>query len=153
MKKVIMFCLLSGLFSHAGLAASQSVTKQTKTEINGFECAKEVESMVGLIGRGDNFPQFLATDIATELNRQHAGSTLLKMECTGEPQLKAETIPVTINNEEKQAIKTLSLSFPLKITVKGGKRPMTMEVEQNYLVENFDEPEKRKLTQNFIVKK
>ncbi|WP_416305725.1 hypothetical protein [Neptunicella sp. SCSIO 80796] len=121
-------------------------------EIAGFDCAKEVQQMIGLIGRGDNFPQFLATDIETELNRQHAGSKLLKMECIGEPQLKAETKPVKVNNEEKQAITTLSLSVPLEITVKGGKTPMTIKIEQNYLVENFDSPESRKLTQNFIVK-
>ncbi|WP_438864986.1 hypothetical protein [Neptunicella sp.] len=153
MKKAIIFCLLSGLFSPIVSAKTLPATEQAKPEITGFDCAKEVESMIGLIGRGNDFPQFLATDITTELNRQHAGSTLLKMTCIGEPQLKAETTPVIVDNQEKQALKTLSLTFPLEITVKGGKRPMTMEVEQNYLVENFDEPEKRKLTQNFIVKK
>jgi hypothetical protein len=152
MKKTLIIGLLSGLYSHMALADSKTLPTQALPEITGFDCAKEVQQMIGLIGRGDNFPQFLATDIETELNRQHADSKLLKMECIGEPVLKAATVPIVQDGKTKQAISSLSITFPLEIIVNGGKTSIIMQVDQNYLVENFDSPENRKVTQNFIVK-
>lgn len=119
----------------------------------GFECASELKDSIGLLGRGTDFPAFLARDVSTELKRQDTRSHLVSVECVGEPEIKAGSIPVVDNGKEQNVLSSLSVTFPLNIKLKNGTTDITLEVDQNYYIENLDKPDQQKTTQNFIVKK
>jgi hypothetical protein len=110
--------------------------------------------VIDLLGRGPDFPSFVIADVEKELDRQNQGSQLLSISCTGEPQLKASHVPAPEDNS-KAIISTLSMSFPLSISVSHKSNVdnvMHLTVEQNYLVDNLDKDNQAKVTQNFIVK-
>lgn len=70
-----------------------------------------------------------------------------------EPELKASSRTVVENGNVQNVLVTLSVTFPVKLKVKNRKKELVLNVDQNYFVENLDQPNKQKLTQNFIVKK
>lgn len=154
-------CILLGLviasvlsFTTPSIAADKDASEKTNTPLLvGFECASELMDSIGLLGRGTDFPAFLGRDVSTELNRQDTRSHLVSVECVGEPELKAGSIPIVENGAEKNVLSSLSVTFPLQLKVKNGKSEFMLKVEQSYMVENMDQPGQQKVTQNFIVKK
>jgi hypothetical protein len=122
-------------------------------QLVGFECAKTLKESIGLLGRGTDFPAFLATDVDTELKRQDKRSQLISVECLSEPELRATSNKIIENGIEQNVLTVLSVTFPLLVKVKNGKSRISLKVEQNYLIENLHLPNQQKVTQNFIVKK
>ncbi|MBC3764946.1 hypothetical protein [Neptunicella marina] len=152
MRKLISFTAASLLLVQSlSVFATKTNESSNPVKMNGFECANEVLDVVGLLGRGDDFPQFLASDIEAELKRQDNNSILGYVKCVGKPELKAATKQSMVNGEYQNIITKFSLTFPLKLKVKNGKKTLFINVSQNYVVNNFDQPDKRTVTQNFIV--
>jgi len=118
----------------------------------GFECAQEYTTIIPMLGRGEDFPAFLARDIGKELKRQNNKSKLVSITCEGEPILKASHITIEENGLQQKVLSQLSFTIPVKVIVKNGRREMTLLVDQNYNVENLDKPGHQRTTQNFIVK-
>ena len=102
-------------------------------------------------GRGKDYRSFVVADIEKSLYEQQPGSQLLKIECTGEPELLTGALPQ--NDDENKAIITkLSVTFPLKATVNLSGAVWVLNIDQNYYAVNLNKPAERKLTQNFTVK-
>jgi hypothetical protein len=150
------FCI-GALSLLAGLAQADtypSIHKGKSVEANGFECADSALHVTEMLGRGPDFPHFLIRDVETELNRQNKNSQLVNITCTGEPELKADSLALK-NDDSKRVLSKLSLTFPLEIDVThdgNEKNVIQLKVDQNYFVENLDKEEQAKVTQNFIVK-
>ncbi|WP_102798351.1 hypothetical protein [Bowmanella denitrificans] len=119
-------------------------------DISGFDCADEVLEIVHLLGRGETPAQFVPADVQTELNRQHQGSELKSIRCTDAPELKAST--AVEEGTEKQILTSLSMTFPVEATVSINGQTVSLKIDQQYLAENLDQAEGRKVTQKFIVK-
>ncbi|MGS2719897.1 hypothetical protein [Paraglaciecola aestuariivivens] len=132
--------------------AKPTTTAINVMQLSGFECADELLASIAILGRGDDFPNFLAQDVETELKRQSKTSKLLALTCTGEPVIQMASAEVLDQGEQKQVLSTLSVTFPLNAQVKNGKQKIELNLEQNYLVENLDKPGQQKVTKNFIVK-
>jgi hypothetical protein len=148
--------LFAILLTFATPSAAEAVnTNQTihPPQLMGFECANEIIDSIGLLGRGTDFPAFLVTDVSKELNRQYDRSQLISVECIGEPELKAGSKPILENGTQQDVLTKLSVTFPLQLRVKNGISVITLKVDQNYMVENMDQPGQQQVTQNFIVKK
>jgi hypothetical protein len=154
-------CTLLGLviasvlsFTTPCLAADKDASEKTTPPLLvGFECANELMDSIGLLGRGTDFPAFLGRDVSTELKRQDTRSHLVSVECVGEPELKASSTPIVESGVEQNVLSSLSVTFPLQLKIKNGKSDISLNVDQNYMVENMDQPGQQKVTQNFIVNK
>ena len=154
MQKQFYMGALSLLASMAQADVYTSIHEGKKVEASGFECADSALHVMDTLGRGPNFPEFLISDVETELERQNKGSQLLSITCTAEPELKAGGVPLP-DDASKSVLSRLSFSVPLEITVShssNAENIMTLTVEQNYVVENLDKDDQAKVTQNFIVK-
>jgi len=129
----------------------ESIIKGRSIEISGFDCAEKSVHMIEWLGRGKDYSKFVVSDVESELYKQQAGSQLLKLQCTGEPELLTGALPQ--NGDESKAILTrFSATFPLKATVNLGGEIWILTIDQNYYAENLNIPNERKLTQNFTVK-
>jgi len=154
MKKQFYIGALSLMASVAQADVYPSIHEGKEVDASGFECAESALHIMELLGRGPDFPGFLISDVETELSRQHKGSQLVSISCTGEPVLKAGSIPLE-NDDSKTVLSRLSLTLPLEIVVTHNsdvENFMHLVVEQNYFVENLDKDNQAKVTQNFIVK-
>jgi hypothetical protein len=138
-------------FTIPSIAAEDASEKMNVPQLSGFECASELLKSIDLLGRGSDFPAFLVRDVSTELKRQDNRSHLISVECVAEPTLKASSKPLVVNGKEQNVLTKLSMTFPLQLKVKNGKSEMMLNVDQNYMVENMDQPGQQKVTQNFIV--
>jgi hypothetical protein len=127
-------------------------TLMDRVEVVGFECAEKSLSMLGYLGRGTQFPEFLIVDIDKELKRQDSRSELLKVECTGEPELKAASVPVE-GDPSKNMLSSLSMTFPVNVEVRNGNTIINLKVEHNYSVQGLHDSDVPKLNQNFVVKR
>jgi hypothetical protein len=140
------------MLSATTVMANNSVENlMDSVEISGFECADKSLSMLGYLGRGTHFPEFLITDVETELKRQHAASQLVKVECTGEPEILSNSLPIA-GDPSKNLLSTLSMTFPLNVQVRNAGTIMDLKVDQNYTVEGMDGESGPILTQNFVIK-
>jgi hypothetical protein len=120
---------------------------------SGFECANETLSILPLLGRGNDFPQFLLTDVENELIRQVPESKLVSANCTAPPEVQASTL-ASESGELKDSPKVLSklkVIFYLDLVVHTGVSELPLTIEHVYFAENLDTIEKRKLTQKFVV--
>jgi hypothetical protein len=154
MKKQFCIGVLSLVASIAQADTYPSIHQNKSVEANGFECADSAVDVLDILGRGPNFPNFLISDVETELSRQNKSSQLVSIRCTGEPELKAGRVAQE-NNESKIILSKLSVTFPLEVEVTHNgnmKKVMHLVVDHNYLVENLDKDNQTKVTQNFIVK-
>ncbi len=120
-------------------------------ELAGFDCADESSHMIEWLGRGKDYRSFVVTDVENELYKQQPGSQLLKLECTGEPELLTGALPQE-GDESKAILTRFSATFPLKAVVDLSGSLWVLNVDQNYYAENLNVPNERKLTQNFTVK-
>jgi hypothetical protein len=152
MKNKFYMGALSLLASMAQADVYPSIHEGKKVEASGFECADSALHVMDTLGRGPDFPEFLISDVETELNRQNEGAHLVSIKCAGEPQLMANSQPVKGDNSQS-ILTALSLTFALHIEVQNADSVMALEVNQNYTVENMGTDAVPKLTQNFIVKK
>ena len=118
----------------------------------GFECAQEAMNVIPLLGRGDNFPDWLLRDIDTELKRQASTSQLLKATCTAAPKVSAAVLP-NDENDTKQGnvLSQLRIEFYLDLIVNTGNRDIPLKIEQVYLANHLETIEKRTVTQKFVV--
>ena len=116
----------------------------------GFECAENAKSAIPLLGRGDDFPAFLLQDVERELKRQHASSVLKKATCASAPEVHATTMPVEGGTE---VLSKLQVIFPMHIEVEAGKdkRIIKLHIQHQYVAENLETTDKRKVTQTFAV--
>ncbi|BFM05337.1 hypothetical protein [Halioxenophilus aromaticivorans] len=129
----------------------ESINKGKSIEISGFDCAEKSVHMIEWLGLGKDYRKFVVSDVEGELYKQQPGSQLLKLQCTGEPELLTGALPQ--NGDESKAILTLfSATFPLEATVNLGGEVWVLTIDQNYYAENLNIPNERKLTQNFNVK-
>jgi len=129
----------------------ESINKGKSIEIYGFECAEKSAHMIEWLGRGKDYRKFIVSDVEGELYKQQPGSQLLKLQCTGEPELLTGALPQ--NGDESKAILTrFSATFPLKATIDLGGETWILTIDHNYYAENLNIPNERKLTQNFTVK-
>lgn len=151
MKKTALIALLA-ILTNPALAKSKN-PDQNSIQTSGFDCAQKFTNIIPMLGRGENFPAFLTRDIETELKRQNKTSKLISITCDGEPELKVSHINVEENGQQQKVVSKLSFTIPVEVLVKNGKQEMTLFVDQNYYVENLDNPGQQKTMQNFIVKK
>jgi hypothetical protein len=151
MKKKFFIGALSLMTSIVQADVYPSIHEGKKVEASGFECADSAMHVMEILGRGPDFPSFLIRDVETELNRQNKGAHLLSIKCVGEPKLMANGNAADDENSQ-MVLSVLSVTFPLHVEVKNAKDVMSLEVDQNYTVENLDTGTLPKLTQNFIVK-
>jgi hypothetical protein len=152
MKKQFYIGALSLMASIAQADVYPSIHEGKEVDASGFECADSAMHVMDILGRGPDFPNFIISDVETELNRQNKGAHLLSIKCVGEPKLMANSNAVDSDNSQI-VLATLSLTFPLQVEVKNGNSIMALEVEQNYTVEGLDTGTLPNVTQNFIVKK
>jgi hypothetical protein len=150
-KKTALIALLA-ILTNPALAKSKN-PDQNSIQTSGFDCAQKFTNIIPMLGRGENFPAFLTRDIETELKRQNKTSKLISITCDGEPELKVSHINVEENGQQQKVVSKLSFTIPVEVFVKNGKQEMTLFVDQNYYVENLDNPGQQKTMQNFIVKK
>ncbi|GGD57676.1 hypothetical protein [Lacimicrobium alkaliphilum] len=147
MKKSPMFALVVGL----GLSVLASADNSSAIpEVTGFDCADAIQNVIPLLGRGEDAASFVAIDVETELKRQHKSSELQSISCTAEPEIKAATL--NDENSGEAVLSRLSVTFPLEVSVSAGKQTMDMVVDHQYLAENLETTDQRKVTQKFIVK-
>jgi hypothetical protein len=151
MKKQFYIGALSLMASIAQADVYPSIHEGKEVDASGFECADSAMHVMDILGRGPDFPNFIISDVESELNRQNTGAHLLSIKCVGEPKLMANSNAVDSDNSQK-VLATLSLTFPLQVEVKNGNNIMALEVEQNYTVEGLDTGTLPNVTQNFIVK-
>lgn len=59
---------------------------------SGFECTNKALSILPLLGRGNNFPQFLLTDVENELICQVPASKVVSANCTAPTEVQASTL-------------------------------------------------------------
>ena len=141
------------LFSMSVLAESMNSINKGKTiEISGFDCADKSTHMIKWLGRGKDYRSFVVADVEKELYKQQPGSQLIKLECTGEPELLTGALP-TNGDESKVILAKFSVTFPLKATVNLSGQIWVLSIDQNYYAENLNVPNKHKLTLNFTVKR
>ena len=141
------------LFSMSVLAESMNSINKGKTiEISGFDCADKSTHMIEWLGRGKDYRSFVVADVEKELYKQQPGSQLIKLECTGEPELLTGALP-TNGDESKVILAKFSVTFPLKATVNLSGQIWVLSIDQNYYAENLNVPNKHKLTLNFTVKR
>ncbi|ABG41743.1 hypothetical protein Patl_3237 [Paraglaciecola sp. T6c] len=146
---------LSLLASVADADVYTSIHESKTVEASGFECAEEALHVMDVLGRGPKFPEFLIKDVEIELNRQNKGAHLVSISCVGKPELMARNVADSQNNSGQSVLSALSVSFPLHLEVQnreGVKNTTSLDIEQNYLVENLDTGNLPTVTQNFIVK-
>ncbi|WP_444938551.1 hypothetical protein [Microbulbifer sp. JMSA002] len=146
--KLITFTLLS----MSVLAESiESINKGKHIEISGFDCADKSTHMIEWLGLGTDYRSFVVKDVERELYNQQPGSQLLKLECTGEPELLTGALPQD-GVEAKAILMRFSVTFPLKATVNLSGTIWVLSIDQNYYAENLNLLTDRKLTKKFTVK-
>ncbi|MBO1254148.1 hypothetical protein J3L16_00455 [Alteromonas sp. 5E99-2] len=133
------------------LPFSFHVSADTAIEHHGFECADAIVNVIPMLGRGNNFPEFLINDVETELKRQNKHAEVTSLTCDGKPELKGTTKPVTINGETKSSLSSFTATFPLTVLVKEPKRTVTLKVNHIYFVDGMDSGTPQKVTQTFQV--
>jgi heme-binding NEAT domain protein len=151
MKKKALITLLV-ILNTSAIAKSNEADKNS-VHTWGFERAKKYTNIISMLGRGTDFPAFLARDIETELKRQDKRSRLISITCKDEPELKVSHTTIEERDIQQKVVSKLSFTIPVEVIVKNGKNEMTLLVDHNYYVENLDKPGHQKTTQNFIVKK
>lgn len=128
-----------------------AVKSAMKFEHQGFDCIGEFEKSLPLLGRGEDFPQFLLQDIHDELVRQDSDSRLISAKCLGEPELKAGFVDATIAGETQQVLDTLVVGFPLEIFADTGSELWYMDINMGYTVKGLVEEGTPTVTKNFNV--
>ena len=120
---------------------------------SGFECATEALSVLPLLGRGTDFPQFLLTDIENELIRQVPMSKLVSATCTAPPEVLVSTLASESGEPENdpQVLTKLRVEFYLDLVVNTGTSELPLTVEHIYFAENLDTTDNRKVTKKFVV--
>jgi hypothetical protein len=154
-RKKLCIGALSLLASAAHADVYTSIHAGKTVEASGFECAEDAMHVMDVLGRGPKFPEFLIKDVETELNRQNKGAHLVSISCVGEPKLMASNVADSQNSSGQSVLSALSVSFPLHLEVQnrqGAKNTTSLDIEQNYLVENMDKGTLPTVTQNFVVK-
>lgn len=129
----------------------ESINKGKSIEISGFYCAEKSVHMIELLGLGKDYRKFVVSDVESELYKQQPGSQLLKLHCTGEPELLTGALPQD-GDESKAILTQFSATFPLEATVNLGGEVWVLTIDQNYYAENLNIQNERKLTKNFNVK-
>ena len=151
MPRILTILIISLLGSTAMAGSIKSINEGNTIDVSGFDCAEESAHMIEWLGRGKDYRSFVIADVEKSLYDQQPGSQLLKIECTGEPELLTGALPQ--NGDETKAIVTrFSATFPLKATVNLSGTVWVLIIDQNYYAENLNTPSERKLTQNFTVK-
>jgi hypothetical protein len=141
--------LLSGVQVMA--ESMESINQGQPIEISGFDCAENCAHMIEWLGRGKDYRKFVVSDVEGALYKQQPGSQLLKLQCTGEPELLTGAL-LQNGAESKATLTRFSATFPLEATVNVGGEVWILTIDQNYYAENLNIPNERKLTQNFTVK-
>ncbi len=119
--------------------------------ISGFECASNVAELLPLLGRGNDFPQFVAQDITQSLKKQSKHADLVEMRCTSEVRHNVHTTPVSVEGNQREMITGLEVAIPLSIIVINGKQTTALEIEQIYVTTNLHLPDTRKTVPTFKV--
>jgi hypothetical protein len=132
-------------------AMAERTKNESSIEISGFDCADKSVHMIEWLGLGKDYRSFVVSDVEKELSKQQPGSQLLKLECTGEPELLTGALPQE-DGASKAILTRFSATFPLLATVNLSGSIWVLNIDQNYYIENLNIPEERKLTQNFTVK-
>lgn len=146
---VLISILLSGVEVMA--ESIDSINKGQSIEVLGFDCAEKSLHMIEWLGLGTDYRKFVVADVENELYKQQPGSQLLKLQCTGEPELLTGALPQD-GGESKAILTRFSATFPLEATVNLGGEVWVLAIDKNYYAENLNTPKERKLTQNFNVK-
>jgi hypothetical protein len=149
MKKLILVSIFAAFSTQL---FAEKTTVLTESNLIGFDCASEFSNVIGILGRGENLPDFLANDISAEIKRQNDQGQILSIKCTAKPTVKASYVTIIEDEVEQKVVSTLSFTIPVEIEVKNGNNTAIVTVDQNYYVENLDKPGQQKTTQNFIVK-
>ena len=128
---------------------SEVIAKNTP-QLVGLDCVKDYESLLPLLGRGAEYPEFLVADIKNALLKQSSTSVLMKIECTSKADVKTGVL--LGENENQRVLSSLELTFPLTVNVKNGDSTYQLDVAQHYKAENLETTDKREASQVFEVK-
>jgi len=120
-------------------------------KFSGFECAEDAKSIIPLLGRGDDFPNFVAQDIEMSLKTQSQHAQVLAVQCTADVQRKVFTRSLDIEGEQQEVITSLEIVIPLNIVVADGTQTTQLAIEQIYKTTNLEQPNARKTVQTFKV--
>lgn len=151
--KKILF--LSVLFCYASASVCLSATlpnsNPRSVEFSGLDCVGDYNKVLSYLGRGEDFPAFLVSDVNTALLKQSAASILTKVECTSG--VKVETVTLPDSSSNNRVLSELRLTFPLIVHVENGNETYQLVVEQHYNATHLETTDKRKSTYVFEVLK
>lgn len=104
-----------------------------------------------MVGRGNDFRQFVTNDLEQELYAQTPGAQLLSITCKGPLELRTGAIPQ--GSGQGAVVTGISITFPLSLRVKMSDQALwRLDVELNYDAVNIHLKDgRRSLTQNFAV--
>ncbi|GLR70881.1 hypothetical protein [Agaribacter marinus] len=120
-------------------------------ELGSFECIGEFRPQVSMLGRGDDYPNFIAKDITDELLKQDYASRLISATCTNEAQFGIKTATITKNGENQQVLDYLEATFPLDLVVFNGEENWRLDADIKYEVSGLVTKEQPELVKHFIV--
>ncbi|MFC3121953.1 hypothetical protein [Agaribacter flavus] len=151
MKKTIKSSMLIAYMSLSYGAAANNAEFSNHVELKNFDCAKEFESQIEILGRGSNYPSFIASDILEELIKQDEASQLISATCTSEVELGIKSIKIKNNGENATAIDYLEAKFPMELVVFNGEENWILDAAIKYEVNGLVSKQTPKLTKHFIV--
>ena len=146
----VLFASFTALANDTNAASSPNKQAQN-VDFSGFECANNALPIIPLLGRGDDFPNFVALDIAASLKKQSKRAQVVAIECTADVQQQVFTQNRIINGKEQGVITGLEVIIPLTIVVENDKQTTKLAIEQIYKTTNLEQPEARKTVQTFKV--
>ncbi len=147
----VFFSMLVLVFSFKAIAESIGSLNSGKTvEVVGFDCADERMHMIDWLGLGTNYRSFVISDVEEALYAQKPDSQLLKIECITTPEMLTAVLP-NEGDVSKAVLTKFSAIFPLKATVRFSGEIWILTIDQNYLAEDMEIPEGKKLTKKFTV--
>lgn len=120
-------------------------------ELSGFDCIKEFESQVNMLGRGEDYPNFIAKDILEELLKQDHASKLISAKCTDDALFGIKTATIKNDGENQQVLDYLEATFPLDLVVFNGEENWRLDADIKYEVSGLATKEKPELVKHFIV--
>lgn len=138
----------------AGEISSKYNTSQTpakETEMSGFDCIAEFKDRLYLLGRGNDYPNFIAQDITIELIKQDPESKLISATCKSEVELGVKFADVIVDGTAQQSLDYLEASFPLELVVFNGEENWILDTVLQYQVDGLSSQEIPTLTKHFKV--
>ena len=128
--------------------ASSLVAKELSQQTN-FACLDDILDLVPALGQGDKPEAFIPRDIENALKLQRADSELIVWSCTANA--KATAVAKKVDGQD--VLTTITINIPMSIVVKTANREIPLVIEQEYVVENLETLDRRKVENRLIVKK